>query len=143
MQTGNALHLTVHDDSAPAEAAIVDAGLDASNAEAAPLRNVQPLAVFAREPVGAVVGGAVGRTWGECCELRQLWVAASYRGQGLGSRLIRAFERHAAERGCRLAYLDTFSFQARPFYEALGYEVVLQINGFGDGISKYTMTRSL
>ena len=93
--------------------------------------------------MGTVVGGAVGRTWGACCELRQLWVAPGYRGQGVGSRMVRMFERRAGERGCRLAYLDTFSFQARPFYEALGYEVVLEIEGFSDGISKYTMTHSL
>ena len=137
------LHFTVHDDDASAEAAVVDAGLGAANEEAAPLRDVRPLAVFAREPAGAVVGGAVGRTWGQCCELKQLWVAMSYRGQGVGSELLRAFERRAVERRCRQAYLDTFSFQARPFYEALGYKVVLEIGGFDVGISKYTMIRNL
>ncbi|HEY9067114.1 MAG TPA: GNAT family N-acetyltransferase [Burkholderiaceae bacterium] len=137
------LRFTVHDDDASAEAAVVDAGLGAANEEAAPLRDVRLLAVFAREPAGAVVGGAVGRTWGLCCELRQLWVAESYRGQGVGSELLRAFERRAVERGCRQAYLDTFSFQARPFYEALGYKVVLEISGFDVGISKYTMIHNL
>jgi hypothetical protein len=31
-------------------------------------------------------------------------------------------EGRARERGCHSAWLDTFSFQARGFYEKLGYE---------------------
>ena len=34
---------------------------------------------------GRVVGGAVGRWWGQCCELQQLWVEVSYRYRGIGT----------------------------------------------------------
>lgn len=50
----------------------VDAGLEAHNRAAAPLDDVQPLAAIASLPSGEVIGGAVGRTWGGCCELLQL-----------------------------------------------------------------------
>ena len=143
MRDDATLTITVHDDDTPAEAAIVGAGLDAANKAAARLGDVRPLAVLARDPAGDVVAGAVGRTWGECCELCQLWVAEARRGQGIGDRLLRLFEGRAIERGCRLLYLETFSFQARPFYEARGYDVVLEIAGFDTGVSKYTMTRRL
>ena len=53
------------------------------------------------------------------------------------------FEGAAAERGCTLVYLDTFTFQARPFYEKRGYMVVLQTEGFTQGIIKYTMHKRL
>lgn len=135
------MHFTVHDEDGLPEAALVEAGLDAKNAAEAALRNVRPLVVFAREQAETVLGGAVGRTWGECCELRQLWVADSYRLSGLGTRLVREFERRARERGCRLLYLETFSFQAKPFYEKLGYQVAAEIKGFENGIVKYLMTR--
>ncbi len=137
------LHLTVHDEDRLPEAALVEAGLDATNAAVAALRNVRPLLVFAREQGETVVGGAVGRTWGECCELRQLWVAESHRRCGLGTRLVREVERRARERGCRLLYLETFSFQAKPFYEKIGYRVNAEIKGFEDGIIKYFMIRDL
>ena len=61
--------------------------------------------------------------------------------EGIGSQLVRRFEEAAAARGCRVFYLDTFSFQARPFYERLGYEARLEIRGFGPGIAKYTGAR--
>lgn len=133
--------ITVHDTLPEAEAALVDDGLDSANASAAPLDDVVPLSCFARLPDGAVVGGAIGRTWGACCELQQLWVEPARRRQGLGAELVKAFEAHAAARGCNTYYLETFSFQAPSLYRSLGYEVALALEGFGPGIVKYTMLR--
>ena len=60
---------------------VVDAGLDAHNHAAASLDDVRPLAAIASLPSGEVIGGAVGRTWGGCCELLQLWVHPGHRGR--------------------------------------------------------------
>lgn len=135
------LALTVHDDLPLDECRTVDDGLGASNEAAAPLHEVRPLSCFARRPSGEVIGGAVGRTWGACCELQQLWVSPAQRRQGIGARLVRAFERRAEERGCRTFFLETFSFQAPSLYRSLGYEVRLEIQGFAPGVAKYTMVR--
>jgi ribosomal protein S18 acetylase RimI-like enzyme len=134
---------SVHDDVPRADAAVVDAGLGAANDAAAPLHQVRPLAAFVREADGAVIGGAVGRTWGTCCELQQLWVDAAWRRRGLGARLVRAFEQRAQQRGCVTFYLETFSFQAPSLYRGLGYEERLAISGFAPGIRKFTMVREL
>ena len=134
---------TVHDDVPAAEGALVDAGLGAANAAAAPLGLVQPLSCFARLPSGLVVGGAVGRTWGECCELQQLWVDPGHRRQGIGAALIDAFERHALARGCRRFYLETFSFQAPALYRSKGYRIALELRGFPSGICKFLMTKDV
>lgn len=135
------LSITLHDEPMRDDARVVDEGLGASNEAAAPLHEVQPLSCFARLPDGTVVGGAVGRTWGACCELQQLWVDPAHRGEGLGTRIVKSFEARAAARGCTVFYLYTFSFQARPFYERLGYEAKFEIHGFAPGIVKYTMLR--
>ena len=127
----------------PEAAALVDAGLTEANAAAAPLHEVRPLACFARAADGAVVGGAVGRTWGECCELQQLWVAPARRGAGAGRELLRRFEAAARARGCRQVYLETFSFQAPGFYRREGYTTLNEIAGFGHGIVKYLLLRRL
>ncbi len=135
------IDLTLHDEPPREDAATVDTGLGDFNASAAPLGDVRHLSCFARLPSGEVVGGAVGRTWGRCCELQQLWVAVGQRRQGLGSRLVRAFEGRALARGCRTFYLETFSFQAPNFYRSLGYEVRLELHGYTGGVVKYTMAR--
>ena len=49
--------------------------------------------------------------------------AAPARGHDFGKELMKRGELYAAESGCTDAFLDTFSFQARPFYEKLGYRV--------------------
>jgi GNAT superfamily N-acetyltransferase len=137
--------LTLHEDGEvpAADARIVDAGLGVANEAAAPLHQVRRLASFARACDGTVIGGAIGRTWGSCCELQQLWVEPTWRRQGLGARLVRAFEALAQQRGCRTYYLETFSFQAPRLYEALGYRTQLAIDGFAPGISKFVMVREL
>jgi ribosomal protein S18 acetylase RimI-like enzyme len=140
MTDATSLSYTSHD-TLPPEAAVVDAGLGAANEAAAPLHEVQRLATFARLPSGEVIGGAVGRTWGTCCELQQLWVESAYRRRGVGARLVREFESRAHARGCRTFYLETFSFQAPSLYRSLGYVVRLELTGFGAGIVKYTMVR--
>lgn len=121
---------------------VVDAGLEEHNFAAAPLADVTSLAAFAAEPSGKVVGGAVGRTWGRCCELLQLWVATEYRLDGVGSRLLHEFEERARGRGCDVFYLTTLSFQAPEFYRKHGYEVLAQISGYPNGIIKYLMQKT-
>lgn len=137
------LVFSVHDQVTLEDAAAVDAGLDAANIAAGPIRDVRRLAAMAHSADGLPVGGAVGRTWGECCELQQLWVSDAHRQQGVGSRLLRNFEERASARGCALVYLDTFSFQAPEFYKAHGYEVVFEVRGYTQGVVRYTMTKRL
>jgi ribosomal protein S18 acetylase RimI-like enzyme len=135
------MRIEVHNDVQSAEAAAVDAGLEASNAARAPLHEVRGLACFTRSTAGEVVGGAVGRTWGACCELQQLWVSPEYRRQGLGCALVKAFERAAQARGCHTFYLTTFSFQAPELYQSLGYSIAASIEGFAPGVTKFLMVR--
>ena len=131
---------TTHDEAIP-DASTIDEGLDAFNLQAAPLDGVMPIVCIARAGSHAIAGGAVGRTWGCCAELQQLWVAEQHRGQGIGSRLVRLYEERARQRGCSTFYLTTFSFQAPSLYHALGYRPALAIAGFPDGIVKYVMLR--
>jgi GNAT superfamily N-acetyltransferase len=135
--------ITVHDEPDLAAAGVVDSGLGEANGAAAPLHEVRPLACFARDADGVVVGGAVGRRWGACAELQQLWVRADLRRQGLGAQLVRGFEALAAQHGCTTVYLETFSFQAPRLYASLGYEMRHTIEGFGHGIAKHLMVRRL
>ena len=135
--------LTVHDQPDGEAAAVVDAGLGDANDAAAPLHEVQPLACFLRTAQGAVIGGAVGRRWGACAELQQLWVRPDLRRRGLGAQLVRAFEARAASHGCTTVYLETFSFQAPRLYASLGYEMRHTIEGFGHGIAKHLMVHPL
>ncbi len=120
----------------------VDTGLEEHNYAVAPLTEVRQLAAFATDEAGTVVGGAIGRTWGQCCELLQLWVAPELRSSGVGSRLLHEFEAHARARGCSIFYLTTLSYQAPEFYRKLGYTVLAQIAGYPNSIVKFLMHKA-
>jgi len=133
---------SLHDDTLPADAAaVVDQGLGEANEAAAPLHEVRALACIARDGAGTVIGGAVGRTWGECCELQQLWVMPQHRRAGLGAALVRRFEARALARGCTFFYLETFSFQAPALYRSLGYDTLDRSAAFPHGIVKFAMAK--
>ncbi|GAP35005.1 GNAT family N-acetyltransferase [Piscinibacter sakaiensis] len=137
------MRLETHDDPPGDLLQAVDEGLETHARAAAPLHEVRPLAVAARDEAGArLLGGAVGRTWGACCELQQLWVEAAERGRGVGSALLADFEQAARARGCRIFYLTTLSYQAPDFYRRHGYRVLAQIDGYPEGIVKFLMLRS-
>jgi GNAT superfamily N-acetyltransferase len=109
----------------------VESGLAAHVAkEAVPARVVSPLSVVARDENGSLMGAALGRTvWG-WLHVSELWVEESHRRKGIGKSLMVAAEQAALERGCHAAYLDTFDFQAVPFYERLGYSVMGTLQDF-------------
>jgi RimJ/RimL family protein N-acetyltransferase len=129
------------DDPPPDLMRAVDDGLEQFNQGAAPLGDVRPLASFAHGSTGDLVGGAVGRTWGRCCELQQLWVASGHRERGIASRLLRRFEHAAAARGCSVYYLTTLSFQAPDFYRRHGYASLAEIRGYPQDITKHLMVK--
>ena len=132
-----------HERPAASDLSAVDAGIDQHNLAVDELHNVRRLAVFGRDRHGEVQGGAVGRTWGLCCELLQLWVAQDVRGQGVGSELMDGFEQDAIRRGCSLVYLETFTFQAPEFYQKRGYRIALETAGYANGIVKFTLHKPL
>ncbi len=84
-------------------------------------RDEEPFTIVARRD-GEIVGVASGYTHGGVAYLRRLMVAASQRNEGIGSKLLAAFESLAAERGAHRLALRTYRNQpAYAFYRARGW----------------------
>src|SRR6516162_4989777 len=83
------------------------------------------------------------RYWAAWLHVKTLAVATPARGHGFGKELMKRAELYAVERGCTDAFLDTFSFQARPFYEKLGYRVFGTLENHPAGHQHYFMTKRL
>jgi GNAT superfamily N-acetyltransferase len=130
-------------DPSDADVGRIDSGLHDYNQRSADLAAIRRFACFARSSDGTLVGGALGRWWGVACELQQIWVDEALRRRGIGAALMQRVEAIAIESGCRLIYLDTFTFQAPEFYYRLGYETACRLDGFPDGGSKFILRKAL
>jgi GNAT superfamily N-acetyltransferase len=106
--------------------------------------DARPVAVLLKDPEGGrLIGGLWGRTaWG-WLHMDTLYVPDALRRSGLGSRLMRTAEEEAVRRGCVGAWLDTFSFQARGFYERLGYRVIGTIENQPPGHARHFLQKTL
>ena len=65
------------------------------------------------------------------------------RGQGIGSKIMSAAETEAKKRGCKYAFVDTFSFQAPGFYTKLGYQEVFALTEYPYTGARYYYTKEL
>ena len=65
------------------------------------------------------------------------FVDEEYRRKGVGEKLIREMEKRAAAMGVNTIRLDTFDWQGKEFYEALGYQSAGHYDNAEDGYSEY------
>lgn len=105
--------------------------------------NYQPVTIFLRDMDEQIVGGLIGASYWQWLYVDVLWVHESFRGEGYGDRLLATAEREAVKRGCRYAYLDTFSFQAPEFYQKRGYVVFGELPNFPEGHKRFFLKKDL
>jgi GNAT superfamily N-acetyltransferase len=124
--------------------AAVGAMLNDYNSEQGLVFNPQSLAVFIRNnESGRVIAGLKGSTHWEWLRIKLLAVHKSARNKGLGTQLLNAAEKEALQRGCKFAFVDTYSFQALPFYKKCGYEVFGELPEYPTGHSRIFLRKTL
>jgi len=121
----------------------INDGVDNHNIATTALAPYFPTNFVLRSRRGEVLGGLLGMIWGGWLQVGTLWVALPVRGQGHGSRLLDAAESYAVDRGCGGVLLDTFSFQARGFYERHGYTVFATLPDYPPGHARHFLTKPL
>ena len=131
----------------------VQAGLRAYNDSSSPvLRGYRergedkevPFDLYAYDDAGELAGGIVASTWGGWLAIDLVWVREDQRGTGLGSDLLQRIEQRARdERGCVGVRLDTWGFQAKPFYEKQGYTVFGVLEDYPPGETEYLLSKRL
>ncbi len=113
--------LSVEDPPSPGDQRLIEAGLTQHALPITGPPGFRPIAVLARDRRRALVAGAVGT-------LNWNWLHVALL---------------AADHGCTHAHLDTFSYQARPFYERRGYRVFGILDNDPPGHQRFFMQKSL
>ena len=105
--------------------------------------NRRPLAILIRSgDASEVIGGLWGRTSFQWLFVKLLFVPEALRSQGLGTRLLESAEAGARQRGCRGAWLDTFSAAAARFYSKQGYELFGSIPDYPAGNTRHFFSKN-
>jgi ribosomal protein S18 acetylase RimI-like enzyme len=102
-----------------------------------------PVNYYLRSPRDELMGGLTGMIWGGWLHVSFLWIDEAVRGKGHATRLMDEAEAYARERHCHSATLDTHSFQARPFYEKRGYQVIGTLDDYPKGHKKFFLSKKL
>ena len=103
----------------------------------------ETLCLAIRGPDGAVRGGLWGRFYYDWLFIELIFIPADLRGQDLGTALLAMAEARARALGAVGIWLDTFSFQARGFYEKHGFSVFAQIDDYPAGHARFFLRRQL
>ena len=99
--------------------------------------------IFLRDKENKVVGGISGSLFGGWVYISLLWVEESLRNLGYGRELLSRLEKEAIQLGCQYAHVDTYSFEAKPFYERAGYKVFAKLDDYPAGHSKHFLKKTL
>jgi GNAT superfamily N-acetyltransferase len=126
-----------------ADVLAIAAPLQQFNNENGPPANYSSLVLQVLNAEGNVTGGLFGKIAYDWLHIEFLVVPESLRGQGMGRALMQQAESIALELGCTGIHLDTLAFQARGFYEKLGYTVFGTLDDFPKGGAHYFMSKRL
>ena len=135
------MRIAVDETPAAADEQVVLDGLLAFNVGYIGEPAARPVACFVRDDTGAVRGGLLGHVRWRWLYIAKLWLPEALRGQGHGRRLMQEVERWAWAQDCLGIHLDTFEYQALPFYQKLGYEIFGVLEGFPPGYRQYYLKK--
>jgi ribosomal protein S18 acetylase RimI-like enzyme len=131
------------EDGRGAAAEEIQRGLVAWNLKVTGAREREAFTISVRSESGRVVGGLTAMVSYETLYIDDLWLAEDARGKDLGTRLMQLAENEGRRRGASLVWLDTMSWQARPFYEKLGYTVFGELEQSGGRYQRYFLKKAL
>ena len=118
-------------------------GLRDFNEAAMPDTATNAYVVTLRDDDGALQGGIIAQVHGESCYFATVWTADAVRGTGFGTKLMAAAEDEARRLGTHGVWLYTTSFQAKPFYEKLGYSEFAELKWRGSTVLRHFVRKDL
>ena len=138
------MNCTIEADNSAESAQTIQQGLELFNRRAVGFEiEATPLNYVVRDAPGNICGGIIARTYTDTLYFDTVWISEALRGKGVGHEMMTKAEAEARKRGARHAWLATLSWQARPFYEKLGYRVFGQMPVMDGKHVRYFMQKDL
>lgn len=90
---------------------------------------------------GKLIGGAIGIIQFGWYFLEELWIDENYRGNDIGTELIKNIEKCAINNNAIGVRMETWNFQAKGFYEKMGYKVYATFEDCPPGTVDYFLKK--
>ena len=97
----------------------------------------------AEDDSGEIIGTITGRAYYNEVHIGDLIIDKRFRGQDIGTKLVRAVEEEYQNKGYDKITLTTFGFQAPGFYKKLGYSLEFVREDKDPKLSKYFYCKNL
>jgi GNAT superfamily N-acetyltransferase len=101
-----------------------------------------PYAIWIKDFESNILGGVAGGFFWDWYDLRLLWVDERLRGQGMGTHLMERLFAECRRRQANGITGDTIDFQALPFYQKLGFEVLFTLEDYPVGHRGYFIAKT-
>ena len=119
------------------------ASLRAFNRKHASRPEAQRLCFMLRDDEKTLHGGIVCEVSFDVLFIDNLCINEESRGGDYGTQLMQLAEDGGRKLGARISWLDTYSWQARPFYEKLGYKMFGELPYSGGKYVRYFLRKDL
>ena len=111
--------------------------------ELEPIEDEVKFFVFVKNETKNITGGLRATCFWNTLHIELLWLSEDCRGKGIGKKLIKMAEDFAKENNCEKVFVETTSWQAKPFYEKVGYNLVATLNDRPKGYASHYLTKDL
>lgn len=135
------LRLEFETDPSTSDEAFVKHELGQWNLRVTGYHDYAPAYFFVRGAENRIRGALLSYVWGKWLHIDIFWLDEDIRRTGWGTRMLEAAHQIGRDKGAQAAWLDTFSWQARPFYERFGYQAVFEVQDFPPGHSRIFMCK--
>lgn len=103
----------------------------------------KPFCIYATNNENEVIGGVKGDIFGQLCRIFTLWIDENYRGKNIGSKIFKKLDKLANDNNCKIIQTDTTEFQAKEFYEKMGFTVFATLPNNFMGYKSYILRKKL
>lgn len=88
-----------------------------------------------------LVGGSSGYIAWQWYFLDEFWIDEKYRKKGIGTKIINTVENYAIKNNLLGLRVETWDFQAKDFYEKMGYNVYASFKDCPPGTIEYFLSK--
>lgn len=90
-----------------------------------------------------MIGGLRAICFWNTLHIELLWLSEDCRGKGICKKMIKSAEDFAKENNSEKVFVETTSWQAKPFYEKVGYNLIATLKYRPKGYASHYLNKEL